>query len=61
MNRNSELELLRCRQAERVMFEVGPLLDAWDGLPNDTFDRTDKNHNAFLRAMARLIRAVEGT
>lgn len=30
-----EIESLRTEQAKVVMPLIGPLLDAWDGLPND--------------------------
>jgi len=31
----SEIERLRKAQAKAVMPLIGPLLDAWEGLPND--------------------------
>lgn len=33
--KGSEVETLRAAQAEAVMPMIGPLLDAWDGVPND--------------------------
>jgi hypothetical protein len=30
-----EIESLRAQQAKDVMPLIGPLLDAWDGVPND--------------------------
>jgi hypothetical protein len=32
---DEELQWLRDAQARRVMPMIGPLLDAWDGVPND--------------------------
>jgi hypothetical protein len=35
---NSEITRLRKAQAKAVMPMIGPLLDAWEGLPNDFKD-----------------------
>lgn len=51
-----ERERLRREQAERVMPLIGPLLDAWDGMPND-----EKDPDSPLYAlMVQIDRAMEG-
>ena len=35
---NKELKRLRAAQAKAVMPLIGPLLDAWEQLPNDVLD-----------------------
>ena len=51
-----EIDALRRKQAEAVMPLIGPLLDAWDGVPND-----EKDHDSALYAvMVKIYRAMEG-
>lgn len=56
----AELERLRARQAKRVMKRVGPLLDEYDGLPNDVRCWIKGQAPGFIREMNKLQRAVEG-
>jgi hypothetical protein len=56
----AELERLRARQVKRVMKRVGPLLDEYDGLPNDVRGWIDEQAPGFIREMNKLRRAVEG-
>lgn len=52
-----EVDRLRREQSEAVMPLIGPLLDAWDGLPND-----EKNPDSTLfRTIEKIARAMEGT
>jgi hypothetical protein len=55
-----ELERLRARQAKRVMRRMGPLLDEYDGLPNDVRGWIKQQAPGFIREMNKLQRAVEG-
>lgn len=57
---NAELERLRSRQSKRVMRRVGPLLDEYDGLPNDVVGWIKQQAPGFIREMNKLQRAVEG-
>jgi hypothetical protein len=51
-----EPDRLRREQAATVMPLIGPLLDAWDGTPND-----EKNPDSTLfRTMEKIARAMEG-
>lgn len=52
-----ELAGLRRQQVATVMPLIGPLLDAWDGAPND-----EKNpESALYRVMESIAAAMEGT
>ena len=43
---NRERQRRRQRQAKAVMPMIGPLLDAWDDLPNDVKDDPELEHLA---------------
>jgi len=49
---------LRTEQIRRVMALIGPLLDAWDELPNDI--KSDLDLDNFAGHMRALNRAMEG-
>lgn len=53
----AEREKLRARQAKKVMKLIGPLLDEWDGLPNDVTSIPELKD--FARFMGRIYRAME--
>lgn len=55
-----DLERLRAQQSKRVMKRVGPLLDEYDGLPNDVRGYIKQQAPGFIREMSKLQRAVEG-
>jgi hypothetical protein len=55
-SREEERDQLRRDQAERVMPLIGPLLDAWDGTPNDEKDPD----STLFRVMEKIARAMEG-
>lgn len=51
-----ELDSLRVEQAKKVMPMIGPLLDAWDGLPNDVVMMPElKELRAQIRNITRAI------
>lgn len=54
-----ELTALRRRQAKAVMEVIGPLLDAWDSIPNDV--RGQEELEEFADFMRQLYVAVEGS
>jgi hypothetical protein len=53
----TELDLLRREQAAAVMPLIGPLLDAWDGMPNDEKDPD----STLFRVMEKIAAAMEGS
>jgi hypothetical protein len=53
-----ELDELRQKQANRVMPRIGPLLDCWEGIPNDV--RGAPELKEFGRHMERLFTAMDG-
>lgn len=55
----TELEKLRLAQSRRVMPLIGPLLDALDGLPNDTRETLEDDAPLLFRCLADIERAVE--
>lgn len=57
---SSELPKLRRAQTKRVMAQIGPLLDAWEGLPGDARSSLEEDSPAFVSAMEGISEAVEG-
>lgn len=55
---DAEIEKLRRQQANKVMPLIGPLLDAWEGISNDTKSEPDLKH--FASQIHRLYQAMEG-
>lgn len=55
-----ELEELRAEQGKRVMPLIGPLLDALEGLPNDTRGYLEDEAPSLFDCLAAVQRAVEG-
>ena len=53
-----ELESLRQLQAKAVMPLIGPLLDAWEGIPNDVIGAPELKE--FRKHMEKLYRAIDG-
>jgi len=54
------LEMLRRKQAERVMPRVGALLDAWEGTSNDKKAFFKNSSHIFVLSLRNLSRVVEG-
>lgn len=54
------LDRLRGEQAKRVMPLIGPLLDAWDNVPNDVMSDLTEQCPEFATAMSRVVGAIEG-
>lgn len=44
---------------QKALAEIGPLLDAWDQLPNDVKQEIDELAPELYKAMLRLYRAIE--
>ena len=57
----SDLNELRRKQAFAVMDEIGPLLDAWESIPNDVKGQLEEEALEFCHYMRRIYRAVEGS
>ena len=55
-----ELAALRRQQADAVMEEIGPLLDAWESIPNDVKSQLEEDALDFCHYMRRIYRAVDG-
>jgi hypothetical protein len=55
----AEVEILRQEQAAAVMPLIGPLLDAWDGLPNDV--KCDDELSGVRRSIGAISRGMDGT
>lgn len=53
------LTKLRKDQAKRVMPLIGPLMDAWDGMPNDVKDYLEEQAERFTMAMHEIIEQME--
>lgn len=56
----SELERLRAQQSRAVMERIGPLLDAWEAIPNDVKGDFEDGATSFCRQMRLLYKAVDG-
>ncbi|MBK5958065.1 hypothetical protein CCR97_08020 [Rhodoplanes elegans] len=56
----AERAALRAEQAARVMPLIGPLLDAWDGLPNDIRSLVRDEHPELGTHLNQIAAAVEG-
>jgi hypothetical protein len=54
-----KLNELRRKQAFAVMDEIGPLLDAWESIPNDVKSQLEEEALDFCHYMRRIYRAVE--
>lgn len=57
--RDAYLEDLRQAQTNRVMPLIGPLLDAWEGCPNDMKSEIEDLHLALYSALQNVVKAVE--
>lgn len=55
-----ERAALRRQQADAVMEEIGPLLDAWDSIPNDVKSQLEEDALDFCHYMRRIYNAVDG-
>ncbi len=55
---NDERKQLRKEQAKKVMPLIGPLLDAWDALPNDL--STDEELQEVMETIGKINNAMEG-
>lgn len=53
----TERDRLRAAQSKAAMRLIGPLLDAWDGLPNDL--KLDPALKDFARLMTKVHAAME--
>lgn len=53
-----ELESLRQEQAKAVMPLIGPMLDAWEALPNDVLRMDELSDLA--EAIADIVRGMDG-
>jgi hypothetical protein len=54
------LAKLRSQQADRVMPLIGPLLDQWEGLPNDTKGAWREDSPAICEYLDKIDSAMEG-
>lgn len=54
------LNELRYKQAFAVMDEIGPLLDAWESIPNDVKSQLEEDALDFCHYMRRIYIAVDG-
>lgn len=55
----SEVELLRAEQVAGVMPQIGPLLDAWDGMDNDTKAGLREDAPDLAKALAAIGRSMD--
>jgi hypothetical protein len=55
-----EVQRLRAEQAAGVMPQIGPLLDAWDGMDNDTKEVLREEAPDLARALVAISRAMDG-
>lgn len=53
------LEQLRAEQARRVMPHIGPLLDGFEGLPNDLLHSLQVEAEPLYRSLLNILNAVE--
>ena len=56
----SEIEQLRAEQVASVMPQIGPLLDAWDRMANDTKGVLKEEAPDLARVLAAISRAMDG-
>lgn len=56
----SELTQLRAQQTRRVMKEIGPLIDAWEAIPNDVKSQLEEEALDFCHYMRRIYLAIDG-
>ncbi len=54
-----EVERLRKLQAKAVMPKIGPLLDAFDGVPNDFISEMDEHASDLLECLREIQSAME--
>lgn len=57
---SKELEQLRRKQMRAVMPLVGPLLDAWDDVPNDLKGEIEEGATDLAEALDSIRDAMEG-
>lgn len=57
---DDDIRRKRAEQAARVMPLIGPLLDAWEQLPNDVRSDIELAHPPFLWAIEKIVAATEG-
>lgn len=57
---SKELEQLRRKQMRAVMPLIGPLLDAWDGAPNDLKGEIEEGATDLAEALDSIRDAMEG-
>ena len=57
---SSEVEVLRAQQTLDVMPMIGPLLDSWDGVPNDTKGVIGEDAPDLVKALGEISRAMDG-
>lgn len=55
-----EIDRLRAEQTAGVMLQIGPLLDAWDGMDNDTKAVLREDAPDLSRALIAISRAMDG-
>lgn len=56
-----ERQGLRIVQARAVMPLIGPLLDAWEGIPNDAKDAMREDEPVLCEYLDRIAAAMEGS
>jgi hypothetical protein len=56
---DDEFQSLRSKQTEAVMPLIGPLLDAWAGVPNDEQGKLAEDDPALYGALEAIVRAIE--
>lgn len=57
---SKELEQLRRKQLRAVMPLIGPLLDAWDSVPNDLKGEIEEGATDLAEALDSIRDAMEG-
>ena len=55
-----EVESLRQEQSRAVMPLIGPLLDAWEGVPNDVKSQMEEEALDLCHYLRRIERAMDG-
>jgi hypothetical protein len=58
--KTGEIGALQELQAKAVMPEIGALLDAWDGLPNDFQQEMEEESPALVSAINRIRAGMDG-
>jgi hypothetical protein len=49
----------RRKQARLIIEEIGPLMDAWDGLPNDVKDQLREDSESMCEQLDRIAHICE--